>query len=214
MCVYIVKLARFEVAQIILVPHGDPMPFFSPFRRSSISKSSDFSRLYESARLPVFRYIYGLTGGPQAEVEDLLAETFMRAWKARHTFEGEPEAATGWLIRIAKRLVIDDYRRDIVRMTHPVREDPCTGSHPEQTAIEAEQRRTLLGLLAGLPDDSRELLTLRYMLDWKIGEIASYEGKTEDAVSVSLHRLLAKLRERWAEGQMDDEAFSDDLEKI
>jgi DNA-directed RNA polymerase specialized sigma24 family protein len=33
---------------------------------------------------------YGLTGGPLEEVEDLTADTFARAWKARHTFGGDP----------------------------------------------------------------------------------------------------------------------------
>jgi RNA polymerase sigma-70 factor (ECF subfamily) len=190
------------------------MPFFVHFRRSSISSRSAFTELYESTRLPVFRYIYGLTGGPQAEVEDLVAETFLRAWKARRGFEGEPQAAVGWLIRIARRLVIDDYRRQIVRMSRRLPpDDPCTDSLPEQNALEAEQRGKLIALLAGLPDEPRELLTLRYMLSWKVGRIASHLGLTEDNVSVSIHRLLAKLRQQWAEGQLDEPPFSDPLEK-
>ena len=83
------------------------------FRRptSPLAAPSAFRELYERNRLPVFRYVYGQTGGPQEEVEDLTAETFLRAWKARHDFQGDEASATGWLIRIAKRLVIDRYRR-------------------------------------------------------------------------------------------------------
>jgi RNA polymerase sigma-70 factor (ECF subfamily) len=44
----------------------------------------------------VFRYIYGLSGGPLQEAEDLTAETYARAWKTRQSFSGNEEAALGW----------------------------------------------------------------------------------------------------------------------
>lgn len=61
------------------------------FRRPAapLAAPSAFRKLYERNRLPVFRYVYGLTGGPQEEAEDLTAETFLRAWKARHDFQGD-----------------------------------------------------------------------------------------------------------------------------
>ncbi len=177
------------------------MSILHRIRTSPLGSPGSFSQLYERARLPVFRYIYGLTGGPQDEVEDLTAETFIRAWKARRRFEGGPEAAVGWLIRIAKRLVIDDYRRRTVRTTRGLPADPPAEVLPEQVAIDAEQRRTLLALLSDLSDGQREILTLRYMLGWRIGEIAAHLGLTQNSVSVTIHRLLAKLREQWNEQQ-------------
>jgi DNA-directed RNA polymerase specialized sigma24 family protein len=56
------------------------MNLFHRYQNSPIASPTCFKELYERNRLPVFRYIYGLTGGPQAEVEDLTAETFLRAW--------------------------------------------------------------------------------------------------------------------------------------
>jgi RNA polymerase sigma-70 factor (ECF subfamily) len=177
------------------------MQIFHRFRRSPIASPAVFEDLYERARLPVFRYIYGLTGGPQDDVEDLTAETFIRAWKARQQFDGDAEAAVGWLIRIAKRLVIDDYRRRTVRMTRSLPVGPPPESMPEASAIEAEQRQILHALLAEMPDEQREILTLRYMLGWRIGDIASHVGATENSVSVTIHRTLARLREQWMEQQ-------------
>ena len=63
-----------------------------------------FVRLYDRAHLMVFRYIYGMYGGPMQDVEDLTAETFLRAWGARDRFTGDEEAAIGWLFQIARRL--------------------------------------------------------------------------------------------------------------
>ena len=171
------------------------MQILHRFRKFPIASPAVFSQLYERTRLPVFRYIYGLTGGPQDDVENLTAETFISAWKARQFFDGDADAAVGWLIRIAKRLVIDDYHRRMVRMTHSLPADPS----PESNTIEAEQRRILHALLAEMPDEQREILTLRYMLGWRIGDIVNYLGITENNISVILHSTLAKLHKQWLE---------------
>ena len=165
---------------------------------SSIASPASFRAMYELNRLPVFRYIYALTGGSQADAEDLTAETFLRAWKARHQFAGEMDSAIAWLIGIAKRLVIDDYRRTIRADRHPsedLRPDPT----PEQTILKDEQQRVLLRLVANLPEEPREMIILRYLLGWRVTDIARQMGASENKISVTLHRTLSTLRERWIE---------------
>ena len=167
-------------------------------RNSSIASPTNFRALYERNRLPVFRYVYALTAGSQADAEDLTAETFLRAWKARHQFQGESDAAIGWLIGIAKRLVIDDYRRT-ARASRDLPLDLNTESTPEQTAIQDEQEKIIFRLVADLPDEPREIIILRYLLGWRVNDIARHIGASENKVSVSLHRTLSKLREKWTE---------------
>lgn len=166
-------------------------------KKSPIARPGEFQQLYEQHRFAVFRYIYSLTGGPHEYAEDLTADTFLRAWKARRDFTGEPAKAIGWLIRIAKRLVIDQYRRDraYTRLSaeHHAEEIPSA----EQQIIAAEQSRHLLALLAELPQEAREMLTLRYMLGWRVGDIALHLGVSENSVSVTIHRSLARLQEKW-----------------
>lgn len=169
---------------------------------SLITSPASFRAMYELNRLPVFRYVYALTGGSQDDAEDLTAETFLRAWKARHQFSGEIDTSIGWLIRIAKRLVIDRYRRT-QRATHPSSTDFQLGPTPEQTTIHEEQQRFLLRLVEDLPDDQREIVALRYLLGWRVNDIARHLGTSENTISVSLHRTLSKLREQWTE--MDSE---------
>ena len=165
---------------------------------SSIASPAQFRTVYELNRLPVFRYVYALTGGSQDDAEDLTAETFLRAWKARHQFNGEMEASIAWLIGIAKRLVIDDYRRT-VRATRDLPTDPDSESTPEQTAIQDEQEKILFRLVADLPDEQREIIVLRHLLGWRVNDIARHLGVSENKISVSLHRTLSKLREKWTE---------------
>jgi RNA polymerase sigma-70 factor, ECF subfamily len=172
-------------------------------QHSSIASPASFRALYELNRLPVFRYVYALTSGSQDDAEDLTAETFLRAWKARYQFQGEIDSAISWLIGIAKRLVIDDYRR-MARANRNSPTDVNSESTPEQTAIQQEQQKLLFRLLADLPDEQREILILRYLLGWRVNDIAQHIGASENKVSVSLHRILSKLREKWTEMELED----------
>ena len=165
---------------------------------SSIASPAQFRAIYDLNRLPVFRYVYALTGGSQEDAEDLTAETFLRAWKARHQFHGEVDSAIAWLIGIAKRLVIDDYRQT-ARATRNLPTDLDTESTPEQTAIQDEQEKILFGLVADLPDEQREIIVLRHLLGWRVNDIAKHMGVPENKISVSLHRTLSKLRKKWTE---------------
>jgi RNA polymerase sigma-70 factor (ECF subfamily) len=181
------------------------MNLFRRQNNSLIASPARFRELYELNRLSVFRYIYALTGGSQDDAEDLTAETFLRAWKARHQFYGEMDSAIGWLLRIARSLVIDEYRRT-VRATRNLPMPLDSESTPEQTAIQDEQQRFLLRLVADLPDEQREIIVLRYMLGWRVNEIARHMGASENKISVSIHRALSKLREKWME--LDSERLS------
>lgn len=180
------------------------MNLFRRHRNSLITSPAGFRDLYERNRLSVFRYIYGLTGGPQADAEDLTAETFLRAWKARHRFVGDIDSATGWLIRIAKRLVIDEYRRTSQATRNlPPAPDPYGESTPEQHAMADEQKQLLITLLRNLPDEQREVLTLRYLLGWRVSDIAQQMGASENNISVTIHRTLSKLRAKWLEADRE-----------
>ncbi len=181
-------------------------------RAAPLSAANDFAAFYEHSHLPVFRYIYGLTGGPREEVEDLTAETFARAWKARHTFDDrssdvEGSAALGWVLKIARRLVIDNYRRQQVRKVeeHPDLGDlPALDGHPEQAALAKEQRQTLWRLLLDLPEEPREILILRYLLGWRVSQIADYLGKPENTISVTVRRTLARMQQAWPQAEEEN----------
>ena len=115
------------------------------------------------------------------------------------------DSAIGWLIRIAKSLVIDDYRRT-VRAARNLSTDIDSEATPEQTAVQDEQQKLLLRLVADLPDEQREMIILRYLLGWRVNEIARHMGTSENKISVSIHRTLSKLRAQWTE--LDSEHLS------
>lgn len=175
-----------------------------PGQSRPLEEPEAFNQLFEHAHTFVFRFIYALQGGPRQEVEDLTAETFMRAWKARRRFEGDRQAATGWLLQIARNLVIDAHRRrqahgeadfldDMGQIYIPTNRE----NEPEVRIIREEQFKVLWSQLQELSPEHREMVVLRYILGWQVKSIASHLDMEENTVSVNLRRILMRLRRDW-----------------
>jgi RNA polymerase sigma-70 factor (ECF subfamily) len=177
-----------------------------PGQNRPLEEAESFAQLYARAHLIVFRFIYGLHGGPSQEVEDLTTETFMRAWKARKRFEGDQDGAISWLLQIARNLVIDTRRRKSVRGEDRYLEElndylrfPAPIPNPEEQTLRKEQFRVLWEQIQALPEEQREMVVLRYILGWQVKRIAAHLGLLENTVSVTLRRILMRLRRDWPE---------------
>jgi len=168
-----------------------------------ISKSA-FASLYEHTNRSVYRYVYGLIGGSKQEVEDITAETFLKAWDARKRFKGNMQQATGWLFTIAKRIVIDRWRKRKVRPQNVNLDEMLViadDATPEERTTIMEQSRVLVSMLYDLPDDKREIIVLRYLLNWSVNSIAEHTGKKPNTISVTIRRILQDLRDNWSDYQ-------------
>ena len=172
-------------------------------RQQYISKEA-FGILYEQTNRSVYRYVYGLVGGTQQEVEDITAETFLKAWDARKRFSGNTQQALSWLFTIAKRIVIDLWRKQKVRPKKVnidnmiVIADDAT---PEERASIIEQSQILADLLYQLSDEKREIVVLRYILNWSVNSIAEHLGKKPNTISVTIRRVLQELRDNWTDNE-------------
>jgi RNA polymerase sigma-70 factor (ECF subfamily) len=173
----------------------------------AIPTADAFSRLYEETHLIVFRYVFALSGGPLQEAEDLTAETFARAWGARHDFRGSNHARLGWLLQIARNLAIDLSRRRKVRNVAedvPIERLVDPTLLPELDVITREQITILWRMLGTLADDVREMLVLRYILGWQVRQIAVHLGLNENTVTVTVRRALKSLQRDWPRSQEHD----------
>jgi RNA polymerase sigma-70 factor, ECF subfamily len=174
--------------------------------RLVLSHQEDFSLFFQQTHIQVYRYIYGLTGGPSEDVDDLVAEAYERAWKARRKFRGDHRNALHWIFTIARNQVIDAHRRG--KSNHkPESLDENriagTGIGLEGQLILDERREILWRLLQTLPEDTREILVLRYLLEWPVAKVAKYLKKKETAVSMAIHRALKRLQDRWPEAEVE-----------
>ena len=152
------------------MPRGDPF--------------ADLDRLVRH----VYAYVaYRVGDGPRAE--DITSETFERALRYRHTFDGRRGDAIGWLIGIARRCIWD-----AAPDTAVLGDSPDTPA-PGDMAADAVRRLDLAAAVSGLDERSRELVALRYGADLTARQIGELLGMRTNAVEVALHRSLARLRE-------------------
>ena len=135
-------------------------------------------------------YLRGF-GHPADRLDDLLQETFLRAFRYLGSYQSS-RSFLGWLLGIARNLSRDFRKPTFVLAEAEVLEArPATGPAVEDTAVaevEVEQ------LLAPLADADRLLIELRVFQGLSYGEIGELVDQTEPHVRVRFHRILARLR--------------------
>ncbi|WP_164689283.1 RNA polymerase sigma factor [Herpetosiphon llansteffanensis] len=171
-----------------------------------LADPASFALFYQQTHAVVFRYVYMLHGSPKSDVEDYTAEAFARAWKQRHRFSGNDEAALGWIITIARRIVIDQQRRIASAATRQLDQADLPPT-PEQQALLRERQHLALELLNHVSLTQRDHLIMRYFLGWRVQTIAQHLGSSESSVSVSIHRALKILQTRYP--TLAEELFHD-----
>ena len=152
------------------------------------------------------RAVYGLAfriTGNAAAAEDVVQETFLRAFRFLSRFDQRAELGT-WLHRIAVNAAIDQGRRSrrerAARVDLPdegdrsLAEVPTGEAGPERRALAAEIRRRTAAALAGLSPSERAAFVLRHCEGRSIAEISSTLGKRDNATKQSIFRAVRKLR--------------------
>ena len=144
-----------------------------------------FGRLYD-LYAPMVHGIL-LARVPWGEVDDLVQDVFLVAFKRIHTLR-EAGAFGGWLAIIARNRAVDFYRRR--RETEELPENLAQKVSVDPEAAEA------LSLIRTLPEAYRETLVLRLVEGMTGPEIAERTGLTSASVRVNLHRGMKQLREK------------------
>jgi RNA polymerase sigma-70 factor (ECF subfamily) len=154
-----------------------------------------FAPLYDRYAEPVYRYCHRRLGEPEAAA-DVTALVFTRAIAALDRYrEG---SFRSWLFTIAHNAITDAFRARASRPEAPLDAaaelpDPARAAAPEEAALAAEARRSLLGALARLPDDQRRIVELR-LAGLTGPEIAAVLGRSVGAVKIAQHRAYSRLR--------------------
>jgi len=166
---------------------------------SAETEADTFARLYQEHSHALFNYCLYRVGDP-ATAEDLTADVFERAWRARRRYDPRRAQFLTWLFAIARRRVTDWQRSQARRRTEALDEQlPSPLPGPAVVASEAEDRRRLLRLVRNLPGDAQELIAIKFGAGMTNRQIAEIVGKSETAVGSALHRLVRKLRLQWEE---------------
>jgi RNA polymerase sigma-70 factor (ECF subfamily) len=153
-----------------------------------------FERLYAEHAQPLYAFLSYRTGD-RVLAEDLLADTFERALRARRRFDRRKASEKTWLYAIALNRLRDQVRRrgSETRALERVAVGVSAGSGG---GIEEIADRDLVARgLSTLSEDEREAIALRFGGDLTVPEIAKLTKEPLTTVEGRVYRALRKLRE-------------------
>jgi RNA polymerase sigma-70 factor (ECF subfamily) len=140
------------------------------------------------------RFLAG-AGAPEADVDDLVQDTFIRAFRSIDRFRGACQFRT-WLLTIGSNVLKDAGRRAARGKVIPLEEDlAAKGGDPHAEAEAGEAVERLRAELTRLPRMQREVFLLRAQQGLDYGEIAAALGTTEGAARVHYHHAQKRLKE-------------------
>ncbi len=161
-------------------------------RRPTTGGLDDFETFYVEHREKLFGFLVYRTGD-RALAEDLVADVFERAWRARARFDVRRGSATAWLYTIAVNRLRDHYRRAQVERTSLERviSGAPTAVEPAQEAVADRDR--VMRSLASLNERDREIVALRFGADLTAPQIARVTEQPLTTVEGRLFRALRRL---------------------
>ncbi|MEU4420650.1 RNA polymerase sigma factor [Actinoplanes sp. NPDC024001] len=158
---------------------------------------TDFAALFDRHAPHIHRYLARRLGDQQAD--DLVAETFLTAFRRRETFRPDHRDARPWLYGIATNLVAQ-HRRDEVRRLRlhlavpPQPDEMCHADRVAADVTAAALRNTLTAALADLTDGDRDVLLLIVQEELTYDQVAAALAIPVGTVRSRLHRARTTLR--------------------
>lgn len=157
-----------------------------------------YGQVYDLYSPRIYRFIYFKVSN-QDEAEDLTSETFLKCWQyLTSENDNEIDNLSAFIYRIARNLVIDFYRERAKVETMNERELLEKIEEKKNSLAEVEKiidKANIEKHLRLLKDEYREVIELRYIEEFSVGEIAKILDKTRGSVSVLIYRALQTLRE-------------------
>ena len=155
-----------------------------------------FNRIVLKYGKRIYRTVRGMVGIHE-DADDIVQETFLKAYKNIDSFRGEADIGT-WLTRIALNFAYTKSRRKKLFSDNPVDDymDKINSDTdlPEVTVEENERRMIVEKGLKTLPEKQRAVFVLRMYEEMKFKEIGALMGTTESASRANFHQALTKLK--------------------
>ncbi|HPQ23321.1 MAG: sigma-70 family RNA polymerase sigma factor [Gammaproteobacteria bacterium] len=159
----------------------------APLRHAGPDSHARFHALYATHHDVLKRIARMLCGDPDL-ADDLLQDTWLRAWRAADSLN-ELAAGKAWLVAILKREHARLFERKRLQRVE------LDDRNPEFARDPAPHHAILLGqLLSGLADTDREPLLMQVVEGLSTAQIARHFGVSRNAITIRLHRLKKRLK--------------------
>ena len=134
-----------------------------------------------------------LIGGDTARAEDIVQETFTRAWRRIDQLGPEHGSVNGWLFRVAHNVAIDNHRMRLVRPTEVELHDPDIAVLADG-ADDVVLSMAVRDLLGSIWPEHQAVLIEVYLNDRTAAQTAQILGIPVGTVKSRLHHALRRLR--------------------
>lgn len=152
--------------------------------------------LYDRYHELVFRYVWSRVSDRQL-AEDITGDVFTRMVINLPKYRPTGVPFLAWLYRIARNLVIDNYRKTDSRDQLSLEQIKNISTEENGPAQMVENQIIIEQILAALQElkpFKQDVLTLRFIVGLPVKEVASILGKTISSIKVTQHRALKELR--------------------
>ncbi len=157
-------------------------------------RDEQFERLYSEHAQALFGFLSYRTGD-RVLAEDLLADTFERALRARRRFDPRRGSEKTWLYTIALNCLRDHARRRATEASALEQVGSVPGTHEGEMLESLAERDRLSRALGTLSEEEREAIALRFGADLSIPQIAKLTGEPLTTVEGRVYRSLRKMRD-------------------
>jgi RNA polymerase sigma-70 factor (ECF subfamily) len=139
---------------------------------------------------------FALSSGERNEVDELVQDTFVRAFNSLDGFRGESSFRT-WLFTIERRLLVDRRRAEKRRRDRlEIQEDDAATEYDALDGVVADETEQRMRRAVGrLSPTQKEVFTLRVAEGLSYKEIAEAVGTTEGAARVHYHNAMRAVKE-------------------
>jgi len=163
-------------------------------RHAANGDASAWEPLVQTHQQAVFRLAYLLLGDPD-DAEDIVQETFLRAWNHLKSFD-QTRPLKPWLLSITANLARNRRRsagRYLAALTRAFRDEPVPAS-VEDKNTQYMEANDLWKAVQNLREPDQQVVYLRYFMDLSVAETANVLQVAEGTVKSRLSRALEKLR--------------------
>ena len=158
-------------------------------------RDDEFERLYAAEAAGLFSFLAYRTGD-RVLAEDLLADAFERALRARRRFDRRRASEKTWLYAIALNCLRDHARRRAAEARALERTGAGAQAPIDPALAAVEHRDEVQRALAALSAEEREAIALRFGAELSVPEMAELLGEPLTTVEGRVYRALRKLRTR------------------
>jgi RNA polymerase sigma-70 factor (ECF subfamily) len=177
-----------------------PVSLLEVFTAAQKGDASAFSEIYRRCEQRVRRQLTGRV--PSSQVDDLVNETFLRAWRSLQQFRWQGTDPVAWILVIARNLAADYWslsrnRRELAAEDPAIYAQPTAHRGADDIVIDLVEAERLRDAVRQLPPAQRQCLELRFLAERSVRETAVAMGRQDAAVrSLQLRALKALAANR------------------